>query len=79
MELLRQVELLAPQLVRAHPLIAGRRVLKLADRCAAEQRADSSMTRRCCPTTSRSTSVESMHWTGWDWGTHQVGARTRVC
>ena len=40
MELLRQVDLRAPELVRAHPLIAGRRVLKLADRCAAEQRAD---------------------------------------
>ena len=40
MELLRKVELLAPQLSREHLLLAGQRVLKLADRCAAEQRAD---------------------------------------
>ena len=39
-ELLRQVELLAPRLSAAHLRSAGHRVLKLAERCPAEQRAD---------------------------------------
>ena len=67
MELLRKVELLAPQLSRAHLLLAGQRVLKLADRteCAAEQRADQLDDSPLLPIhLSFSTGVESLHWTG---------------
>ena len=66
--LLRQVELLAPQLSREQLLSAGQCVLKLAERCPAEQRAyQSDDDSPLQPTNlSFSTGVEPMHWTGAD-------------